>query len=213
MIQDIIYQKRLRILQEFIENLQFEDCSNHTFEISAEKCGYTSSYGHILFEEGVDELIDFYANEIDQKLANKLKNLAYTKIREKIFHAVKLRLELYDKEAVRKIVFYKLKKIIDPSLILWNTADYIWRLAGDTSTDWNYYSKRMILSGVYGATLIYWLNDDSEENEQTWKFLQSRIDNIMNISKIKHFGAGLIEKANKTPFLRLITKKIFVREE
>ena len=38
----------------------------------------------------------------------------------------------------------------------------MWRIAGDTSTDFNHYTKRMTLGAVYGSTLLVWLDDQSE---------------------------------------------------
>ena len=56
---------------------------------------------------------------------------------------------------------------------------------GDTSTDINWYTKRATLSGVYSATVLYWLGDDSPGNAATWDFLDRRIDDVMSIEKMK----------------------------
>jgi ubiquinone biosynthesis protein COQ9 len=69
--------------------------------------------------------------------------------------------------------------------LTWRTADTIWRLAGDTSTDFNHYSKRALAGSVYAATLFYWLNDESEGSADTWAFLDRRIAGVMRIETAK----------------------------
>ena len=76
------------------------------------------------------------------------------------------------------------------------TADAIWRGIGDASTDFNYYSKRLLLSGVIAATLLYWFADESEDAADTWAFLDRRIENVMGIEKAK---AGIRDFAAKLP--------------
>ena len=68
---------------------------------------------------------------------------------------------------------------------VWRTADRIWQALGDTSTDENYYSKRAILSGVLASTYAKWLSDESPDNEETWAFLNARIENVMQFEKFK----------------------------
>ena len=67
----------------------------------------------------------------------------------------------------------------------WRSADLMWRLAGDTSTDFNHYTKRMTLGAVYGSTLLAWLDDDSDGWSDTAAFLDRRIDNVMQFEKWK----------------------------
>ena len=64
-------------------------------------------------------------------------------------------------------------------------SDAIWTILGDTSEDYNWYSKRTILSGVYSSTVLYWLGDESEGSENTWAFLDRRIDGVMQFEKVK----------------------------
>ena len=67
---------------------------------------------------------------------------------------------------------------------LYRTVDEIWWLAGDRSTDWNFYSKRGLLAGVYSSTLLFWLNDKSDGFEETWAFLDRRIADVMKAPKV-----------------------------
>jgi ubiquinone biosynthesis protein COQ9 len=68
---------------------------------------------------------------------------------------------------------------------VWQTADTIWNLCGDTATDYNWYTKRMILSSVHSATLLYWLGDPSPGYANTWAFLDRRIEDVMRFEKTK----------------------------
>ena len=67
---------------------------------------------------------------------------------------------------------------------LYRTVDAIWVAAGDTATDWNFYSKRAMLAGVYSTTLLHWLDDRSEDLSESWAFLDRRIENVMQIPKL-----------------------------
>jgi ubiquinone biosynthesis protein COQ9 len=69
--------------------------------------------------------------------------------------------------------------------LLYKTVDAMWYAAGDTSTDFNFYTKRATLAGVYSSTLLYWLADRSPGSEATWDFLDRRIDDVMKIEKLK----------------------------
>src|SRR5881392_4319354 len=69
--------------------------------------------------------------------------------------------------------------------LLYRTVDRMWYAAGDTSTDFNFYTKRAILAGVYSSTLLYWLNDRSEGGEATWAFLDRRINDVMKFEELK----------------------------
>ena len=60
-----------------------------------------------------------------------------------------------------------------------------WRIAGDTSTDFNHYTKRMTLGAVYGSTLFVWLDDQSEGWMETAAFLDRRIDDVMKIQEVQ----------------------------
>jgi ubiquinone biosynthesis protein COQ9 len=92
-----------------------------------------------------------------------------------------------DKEAVRRgtTLFALPMHAGDGAKAIWGTADKIWNALGDTSDDVNWYTKRATLSGVYSATVLYWLGDDSADNQATWEFLDRRIDDVMQIEKVK----------------------------
>jgi len=118
------------------------------------------------------------------------ERLATLKIRERIRALVAFRLEAVAdlEEAVRRaLAVMAMPQNARRSLQLgWRSADIMWRLAGDTATDYNHYSKRTILAGIYSATLAVFVNDDSEDHAKTYEFLDRRIDGVMRFEKFKH---------------------------
>ncbi len=137
-----------------------------------------------LFPRGMAGAIDHFAGWADRQMERALDGVELDafRIRDVIGLLVKSRLEALApyREAVRREAGWL--ALHGPDLaprLLWRTADRIWRLAGDTSTDFNHYSKRALLSGVIASTTLCWLGDGSADNEVTWTFLDRRIDDVM----------------------------------
>jgi ubiquinone biosynthesis protein COQ9 len=136
-------------------------------------------------------MIDLYIQEVDRALEAWFapERLANMKIREKIRSLVWKRLEIMGpaREAVRRaLATLAMPQNLPLGLrIAWRTADQMWRIAGDTSTDFNHYTKRMTLGAVYGSTLLVWLDDQSEGFMETAAFLDRRIDDVMKFEKFK----------------------------
>jgi ubiquinone biosynthesis protein COQ9 len=117
------------------------------------------------------------------------RELGSGRIRDRITQAVRTRLELVSdqREAVRAGLSFLMlpgNATLGPKL-LYGTVDAIWHAVGDKSTDFSFYTKRAILAGVYSATLLYWLNDKSEDHAASWAFLDRRIDDVMKIPAVK----------------------------
>lgn len=131
---------------------------------------------------------------------------AQMKVRDRIKFALHTRLEAAadDREAVRSALAVMLRPANAgmAATTLWRTADAMWRAAGDTATDFNHYSKRAILASVYSATLLYWLDDDSDGHQATWDFIDRRIDGIMAFEKTKaKLSRGMANLPNPARFL------------
>jgi len=123
------------------------------------------------------------------------------RFRDKVAHAVRLRLQVIDdKEAVRRgTTLFALPHMAgDGAKLIWGTADAIWTALGDTSRDVNWYTKRMTLSGVYSSVVLYWLGDDSVDLQATDAFIDRRIDNVMQFEKLK-------AQAKASPLLKPLT--------
>jgi ubiquinone biosynthesis protein COQ9 len=144
-----------------------------------------------LFENGAVSLIEFYSTQTDAEMEKRLAaiDLKAMKIRERIAAAVKTRLAILKphKEAARRaaaLLSLPMHAALGARL-MYRTVDAMWRAAGDTSTDFNFYTKRGILAGVYGSTAMRWFNDTSTDEKTTEEFLAARIENVMQFEKFK----------------------------
>lgn len=153
-----------------------------------------------LFAEGPVSLIAFYSEWADAQMEATLAqmDLPGKKIRERIACAVLARLSVLkpNKEAARR-AGATLSLPMHAGLaakLLYNSVDAMWRAVGDTSTDFNFYTKRGILAGVYGSTLLRWFNDTSEGESATSEFLAARIENVMQFEKFKSQAKKVLAK-------------------
>jgi ubiquinone biosynthesis protein COQ9 len=120
------------------------------------------------------------------------------KVRERVKTAILTRFELVapHREAVRRALTLEALPQHAPRALkqVYRTADAIWYAAGDTATDFNFYTKRLLLAGVYSTTLLRWLDDKSEGFSATAAFLDRRLADVMRIQQAKGRLAKLAEK-------------------
>jgi ubiquinone biosynthesis protein COQ9 len=178
------------LLQAAIPHVAFDGWTPPTFQAAVRDSGVAPAVAHAVCPRGAVDLAIAYHQRGDEKMVASLKTepMADLRFRDKIKRAVQLRIEVIDnKEAVRRgTTLFALPHLApDGAKLIWGTCDRIWEALGDTSEDINWYTKRGTLSGVYSATVLYWLGDDSLDNAATWAFLDRRIDNVMQIEKVK----------------------------
>ena len=179
--------ERAAILQAALRHVPFDGWSAKTLETAASDAGFDRAMVQRAFPGGARELADYLAADADRRMIEALdtRNLVELPIRERIATAVRVRLELLTphREAVRRSLALRLRPGRAPHTMrgIYDTVDAMWRATGDTSTDFNFYTKRALLAGVYGSTLLYWLDDESEDFADTWAFLDRRIENVMQI--------------------------------
>lgn len=141
-----------------------------------------------LFDNNLAALLAFWSAAIDAELDRRLQtlDLAALSIRGRIRIGVLTRLEILKphKDAARKAAALP-QHLVGSAESLWHSADIIWRAAGDRATDFNFYSKRVILAGVLSTTMIAWFGDDSEDEALTAAFLDARIENVLQFEKLK----------------------------
>lgn len=186
-----------RILDAALPVIAFDGWTPGVLEHAAVEAGLTAFDVKRTFPRGVIDAVNhFTARATAQMLAVLPADYASLKIRERIAVAVMARLrgQLPHREAVRRAVaVYAMPWHAGDALrASYATVDAIWRAAGDTSTDYNFYTKRMILAKVYAATLTVWLGDTSEDLADTEAFLRRRIDNVMQFEKFKAKAEGAI---------------------
>ena len=137
------------------------------------------------------DLIDAWIESIDVETERRLpaEKLGTMKIRERIRQIVETRIDLLaeNRESLRRALAIEAMPLNAPRALKWGwrSADIMWRLAGDTATDYNHYTKRAMLGSIYAATLAILINDDSNNQIETRAFLGRRIDNVMSFEKAK----------------------------
>lgn len=183
---------KARILQAALPHVAFDGWSAATLAAAITDSGIAPGLAHALFPRGGIDLAVAYHRAGDTAMAEALaaRDLSGLRFRDRVALAIRLRLDLADKEAVRRgsTLFALPQHAAEGANLLWGTADAIWTALGDSSRDVNWYSKRVSLSAVHAATVLYWLGDTSDDHTATWEFLDRRIDNILQIEKLK---AGL----------------------
>jgi ubiquinone biosynthesis protein COQ9 len=182
---------RDRLLERMPEHVVFDGWSQAAIDASAREAGVDPEAARQAFPRGgVDAALAWSALQ-DRRMAEALAEepLAGMGMTARVTRAVRLRLELVEphREAVRRAanLFALPIYAADGAAMVWRSADAIWRALGDESEDANWYTKRASLSGVVSATVLYWLQDDSEARHQTWRFLDRRIADVMRIEKAK----------------------------
>lgn len=145
----------------------------------------------LLFPRGPVEAIEVWGDLADRRMADAVGalDLPAMRIRDRVTAAIRLRLEQnagYKEAALRATALLALPQNAPAAARMTaRTVDAIWRAIGDRSADFSWYTKRASLAAIYGATMLYWLRDDSEGAEATLRFLDRRIDALMLIPKVQ----------------------------
>ncbi len=186
---EYLRETRDLVLDYALPNVAFDGWSESLLREAIEQSGADAALAGMAFPRGAVDLAAEAHRRDDMRMVEQMNAGEVLRMREKITKAVRVRLELAgeQEEAVRRAaaLFALPQNAAEGARLTWGTADAIWTAVGDTSTDYNWYTKRMTLSGVYSATLLYWLGDTSLDKEATWRFLDRRIEDVMRIEKVK----------------------------
>jgi ubiquinone biosynthesis protein COQ9 len=187
---DVYDSVKEQLLDAALVHVAFDGWSEATFNAAVSDADVDPGLAKSVCPRGaVDLALAFHARG-DALMLERLRteDMSTLRFRDKIAAMVRFRLEAAtDKEAVRRgtTLFALPMHAGDGAKAIWGTADKIWTALGDSSQDVNWYTKRATLSGVYGATVLFWLGDDSVDHQDTWAFLDRRIDDVMQIEKVK----------------------------
>jgi ubiquinone biosynthesis protein COQ9 len=185
---------RQAILPEALEMAAFDGWTATMLDAAAREAGFSQNLRATVrtaFPAGVIDLIAYWSGLCDEEMraAMAAPEFAGLKIREKVAFAVRSRIDGLrpHKEAARRAAAFLAlpPHAARAAKLAWATSDAIWRGLDDKSTDFNFYSKRAILTGVWTSTFARWLADDSEDEAATHAFLDARIENVMQIEKLK----------------------------
>ena len=185
-----VKQHLSELLAAILPHVVFDGWSQTSFDCAVADLDMDPAFAAMLAPRGALDLAVAYHRKGDAAMcaAYQSSSTVSLKIREKITLAVRLRLEaIADKEAVRRAtsLFALPQHAGEGAKLIWGTADHIWDVLLDSSRDVNWYSKRATLSAVYGATVLFWLGDESPGHAATWEFLERRIENVMQIEIAK----------------------------
>ena len=178
------------LLDAALDHVPFDGWSEATFAAALADSGVDPAVARAVCPRGAVDLAVAYHKRGDAQMLAQLaaEDLEALRFRDRIARAVQIRLEVStDKEIVRRgSTLFALPHLApEGAQLIWGTCDAIWKALGDTSEDVNWYTKRMTLSGVYSSTLLFWLGDSSPDHADSWAFLDRRIDNVMQIEKLK----------------------------
>jgi ubiquinone biosynthesis protein COQ9 len=179
------------MLEAALRHVVFDGFSDKVLVGAAKEAGADKDAIARLFPQGPLSLVEAFSESADAGMEKTLASmdLASMKIRSRIAAAVMARIEALrpNKEAARRAAAFL---TLPPhaalgARLVYRTVDAMWRAAGDTSTDFNFYTKRGILAGVYSATMMRWFTDTSADERATTEFLAERIENVMQFERFK----------------------------
>ena len=182
----------------------FDGWSDRAVAMAAAELGVPAERGRIAFPDGPVQMIDAWFDWVDRHMLAGFppERIDAMKVRERISALLTHRFETLrpQKEALRRALAMLAmpQNALAAGRLAWRSADRIWRVAGDNATDYNHYSKRTILIGVYGSTTLIFLDDESEDMAVTRAFLARRIDDVMRFEKAKARFTG---RADRRPSL------------
>ncbi|MCP5395994.1 MAG: COQ9 family protein [Sphingomonadaceae bacterium] len=182
---------RLALAPAIADSAIFDGWGDAALAEAANQGGVDLAVARLAFPGGAMDMISAWIETVDAAMARELpaEKLATMKIRERIRVLVQFRLDQArgKEEALRRaLAIMAMPRNARRALkTAWHSADAMWRLAGDTATDYNHYTKRTILAGIYSATLAVFIDDESDDKAETRAFLDRRIDGVMKFEKTK----------------------------
>ncbi len=197
-------ENKQKILDHFLETCLFEGWNQKALEAAFLKSEIDIKFLPFIFENGCLDIADFFVRMIDAKMQKVTTGIDFgqMKIRDKIKNLVKIRLKInqeYKPQLQKLIHFYLHPKNIGLGLKnSYKTADLMWKIAGDNATDFNFYSKRIILTKVYIRVLFSFVKDESNNYQKTLDLLDKQIEKVMKFAAFKFKVKNRCDQGYKT---------------
>jgi ubiquinone biosynthesis protein COQ9 len=178
------------LLEAMLPDVVFDGWSMVSLRAGAKRSGLDDGAVAALFPDGPGQAALWLDEWADRRMlaALEAQDLAALKVRERVAAGVMARLDVLapHREAVRRALALKATPFgaVKAAESVYRTVDALWYAAGDTSTDFNFYTKRSLLAAAYAPTVLYWLNDRSEGAADTRDFLTRRLDEILQLPKL-----------------------------
>jgi ubiquinone biosynthesis protein COQ9 len=182
---------RDEILLAMLPQVAFDAWTGRALDAGVAAAGFPPEMALRGFPNGIEDVICHWAKYNDRRMLEGMErlNLDSMRVRDRIATGVRLRIEVNKpyREAVRRALSFLAlpQNAAIAARNTYNTVDAIWYAAGDTSTDFNFYTKRALLAPVYVSTVLYWLGDESEDGAATWAYLDRRIADVLHIPRIQ----------------------------
>ena len=199
-------QDRQRLLTAILNHVPFDGWSETALQAAGQETGIPTERMLNAFPGGAKDVLILWHEVADQEMIAAMASpeIAHLRTRERVAAAIRIRLEanMAHREAVRAgcTVLLLPQNAAIATRLLYNTVNAIWYAIGDKSTDYNFYTKRALLAGVYSATVMYWLNDKSPDCAATWNFLERRIADVMRVPQlVSQATSRLRELADRLP--------------
>jgi len=195
--------QRDQILEAALQHVPFDGWNRRSLKAGATDAGIDAGTAKRLFPRGGDDLLAHLDVWTDRRLVGAVDQDAIDRlrVRERIARLVRMRLEILSphREALRRAIAARLlpSNALAAGPALWRSMDLIWAIAGDRADDASYYTKRSLLLAVWTSTFFYWLEDQSPGFEDSWAFLDRRIDNVMQIGRLRGQVDGLFKNLQR----------------
>ena len=164
----------------------FDGWTDKAVASAAEFEGLDPDVARLAYPGGAMDMIEAWISATDRAMAEMIRQMGFS---QRIRSLVVFRIEQAAKkrEALRRalVVMAMPQNAVRTAKLSWRTADLMWRMAGDTATDFNHYSKRAILASIYAATLAVLVDDDSANQAETYAFLYRRLQDVARFGKAK----------------------------
>ncbi|MEZ5667388.1 MAG: COQ9 family protein [Alphaproteobacteria bacterium] len=196
-MEDRLRRDRDALVEAMLPHVPFDGWTPGCARRAAADAGLEPEDAGRLFPAGPIDIVAHYCDLADRRMLVALaeRDLPSLRVRDRIATAVRVRLEAHagERVAIRRAIAVTAMPphAAAAARALYRTVDAIWRVAGDTATDFSFYTKRGLLAWVYTSTLLYWLDDESEGQADSWAFLDRRIGEVLQIPKIR----GRVERA------------------
>ena len=203
--------KKDKIVLSVLAEIPFDGWTDSALQRGVAAVGLREGEAGLLFPQGIRDVIEHFGVMIDRAMFMEIKKTVgfdRKRVRDKIAMAVQAHLAAMGphRQAVRRLAaWYTLPHHALAGLRrTYDIVDMIWELCGDTSTDFNFYTKRMLLAAVYKATLLYWLNDETEACQATSDFLDRRIGAVMKLGK----GISFLKEMKPNEIVDLVKSRL-----
>jgi ubiquinone biosynthesis protein COQ9 len=182
-------EQRDRLLEATLVHVPFDGWSRRALLAGAADLGLEPGTAHRLFPRAGDDMLGHVERWADRQMLARVGPLEGMRVRDRIGRLVRTRLDVLGphREAMRRATAARMLPSNGFAACgsLWRTVDLMWSAAGDDARDASYYTKRSLLAAVWASTFLFWLEDRSDGFRDTWAFLDRRIDNVMQIGRLR----------------------------